>query len=82
MPMIEVTLDDDIRGECGYTVAFVMTVAPVAQTWEQPAEGAEFEVKLIWDATGERVTRGEFDAVETHALDCYYDEMLAEAQER
>ncbi len=82
MAMIEITVDDDVAGEKDYTVAFVMTSASVAQTWVQPAEGAEFEVRLVWDGNGRKVTHGEFDAVAEHVLDCYYDEMLEEAQKR
>ncbi len=81
MAMIEVTVEDDLRGELEYTIAFTMTSRPVAETHEQPAEGAEFEVKLIWDGAGSRVTGGEFDAVAEVALDCYYDEMLEAAEE-
>ena len=82
MPMIEVELDDDVAGVKEYTVAFVMTSGPVTQTWNQPAEGAEFEVKLVWDAAGAKVTHGEFDAVAEHVLDCHYDQMLEEATQR
>ena len=76
MPMIDVSAD-----EKDYTVAFVMTSKPVAQTWEQPAEGAEFEVHLVWNAAGKVVRGSKRDAVVDHALICYYDEMLAEAKE-
>ncbi len=82
MAMIEVTVEDDVEGEKEYTVMFLMTSRPVPQTWEQPAEGAEFDVRLIWDAAGMQVTRGEFAAVAEEALDCYYDEMLEAAEER
>ncbi len=76
MPMIEVTLEDDVVGEKTYTAAFVMTSRPVAQTHDQAAEGAEFEIRIIWDGAGTRVKGSEFDAVADAVLDCYYDAML------
>ncbi len=76
MAMIEITVEDDVEGEKEYTIAFVTTY-PVTER-----EGAMFEIQLIWDAAGSRVTGGEFDAVAEVALDCYYDEMLEVAEER
>ncbi len=81
MPMITVTIEDEVAGESDYTVAFVMTASPVAETDMQPAEGAEFEVRLVWDSAGLAVESGEFDAVAKETLDCYYDEMLTVARE-
>ncbi len=81
MPMIEVTLEDDVVGEKEYTIAFVMTASPTQETDMQPAEGAEFEVRFVWDAKSKKVKGGEFDAVAEKVLDCYYDEMLEAAGE-
>ena len=80
MPIIQVEIEDDVEGEKVYDVAFIMTSRSVAQTWEQPAEGAEFEVRLIWDEAGHPVKGGEFDAVASEVLDCYHEEMEREAR--
>ncbi len=74
MSMIEITVDDDVAGEQEYTIAFHQIALSTAQ------EGAQFEVDFIWNLAGYAVRGGEFDTVATHALDCYYDEMLEGAR--
>ncbi len=82
MAIITVTVEDDVRGELDFDVGFRMTARPSPATWYQPAEGAEFEVHIVWDAEGKLVTGTEADAVAAVALDCYYDEMLDEWETR
>lgn len=81
MPIIEVTLEDDVVGEQKYNVFYTMTSHPVSQTQDQPEEGAEFEISYITNRTGRDLKGSEFDAVAEVTLDCYYEEMLTIAME-
>lgn len=81
MTVITILVPDDLapnqNKEREYDVAFERT----QRGWGQLGRD-KFHVFQVWDENGRNVMGAEQELVVKHALDCYYEEMLAAVRER